>query len=132
MKVYLRFGFQQIKVYDAATDNLLAPVLNNDQELADAIVNHLENRNASPVTYDDLVAAIQTKVNLENYDGLEVGQYIATVFGDFICVSKPSDRLPVGSRRWVFDQTTDADGEPLTFGRTVIVNLALVSFNPCI
>lgn len=57
--------------------------------------------------------AIRSKVNLNNYDSIKVGQLIETSEGEFICKSKPNIYQPIDSRVWVFEQATASDGEPI-------------------
>lgn len=59
---------------------------------------------------------IATKINLNDYDGTKIGQYIGTSLGDFIVISKPNIYQPGDDRFWEFQFTADTDGEPIMDG----------------
>lgn len=72
-------------------------------------------------TQKAIIVELLTKFNLTDYSSLEVGSYVDTSFGEFILTSKPNIFQPIDSRQWVFEQTADADGEPMMDGAKVVI-----------
>jgi hypothetical protein len=68
------------------------------------------------------IASILASVrNLQDYSSVNVGDYIFTVHGEFVCTAKPNIMQPIDNRIWKFEQTEDAHGEPMTSGEVITI-----------
>ncbi len=59
---------------------------------------------------------IRVQFNPNDYDSLNIGDYIETSDGQFCLLSRPNIYQPLDSRGWVFQQTSASDGEPFMDG----------------
>jgi hypothetical protein len=56
--------------------------------------------------------ALKQSFDTNNYESLNIGDYIDTKNGSYYLKSKPNIHQPVDDRQWVFIKTEDETGEP--------------------
>lgn len=69
----------------------------------------------------NIAQALRSSFNVNNYDSLQIGETVETVYGDFVCTGKPNIYQRIDDRTWTFEQATDADGEPYTDGPKITI-----------
>lgn len=69
----------------------------------------------------DIIKELKERFRLFDYDSLKRGTYLETSYGEFVCTTRPAITLPIDQRYWIFEQTTDVDGEPCADGQAIII-----------